>query len=373
MARFQGASIDETSSSLPGHTKQPLHSTVSSGPTVQTKKPVLESLSGSAISVSPKPNFLKNTVSAKSDAEAHDSSRTKALASKFTNTQDDTNANTKSTNKLPVSPKPTLQPATEVKGPGQKPPLNKPFLSSDSKPAIPKPPSSSKPSWVKEDTGGGETGSAPAKAPLVQPKPSSSLSKLCQQSEVMPSTNTDVATKPSLLANSTQKPTSNFKASQSVFHKEADRTEQSDGSVKAEASNPPQAANVPHPVTPAKPSPSKKPSLKKVSPQASSVNGEVTSAPKQNPLPNSLALGSPPAKPNRPPKVNLEPFKRAAEASGDGKLWSDTNGLFNGRHDRHFIGGHVSVGQQLQSCWSWLQDRPWTNLTNTFLTVLISV
>lgn len=310
MARFQGASTDETSSSLPGHTKQPLHSTVSSGPAIQTKKPVLESLSGSAINVSPKPNYLKNTVS---DTEVHESNRTKALASKFTNLQDDTNTSTKPPNKLLVSPKPTLPPATEAKGPGQKPPLNKPFLSSDSKPAIPKPPPSSKPSWVKEDTGGGETGSTPPKVLPLQPKPSSSLSKLCQQSEAMPSTNTDIASKPSLLASSTAKPTSNFKMSQSVFNKETDRTEQPDSGVKAEA------ASSPPPAAPAKPLPSKKPSLKKLSPQASSVNGEVTSGPKQNPLPNSLALGSPPAKPNRPPKVNLEPFKRAAEASGDGK------------------------------------------------------
>lgn len=321
MARFQGASTDETSSSLPAYTKQPLHSTVSSGPAVQTKKPVLESLSGSALNVSPKPNYLKSTVSAKSDTDVHESNRTKALASKFTNVQDDTNANIKPANKLLVSPKPTLSPATEAKGPGPKPPLNKPFLSSDSKPAIPKPPQSSKPSWVKEDTGGGDTGSTPPKGPTLQPKPSSSLSKLCQQSEVMASTHTDVANKPSLPAHSTVKPTSNFKMSQSVFNKEPDRTEQPDSGVKAEAArNPPPPANAPHPAPPAKPT--KKPSLKKLSPQPSSVNGEVTSGPKLNPLPNSLALGSPPAKPNRPPKVNLEPFKRAAEASGDGKLWS---------------------------------------------------
>lgn len=332
MARFQGASTDETSSSLPGHTKQPLHSTVSSGPAVQPKKPVLESLSGSALNVSPKPNFLKNTVSAKSDTEVHEPNRAKALASKFTNMQDDTNTNAKPVNKLLVSPKPTLSPATEAKGPGQKPPLNKPVLSSDSKPAIPKPSTSSRPSWVKEDTGGGETGSTPPKALPLQPKPSSSLSKLCQQSEGTASTNADVANKPSFLANSTAKlPTSTFKMSQNVFNKETDKTEQPDSGVKAEAaSNPPPAANSPHPSAPPKPLTSKKPSLKKQFPQANSVNNEVTSGPKLNPLPNSLALGSAPAKPNRPPKVNLETFKRAAEASGDGKLWSDTNCLLTG-------------------------------------------
>lgn len=328
MARFQasGASAEETSSIPAGHTKQSLHPTLSSGPTIQTKKPVLESLSGSAVKFPPKPNFQKNTVSAKSDTEAHEPNKTKALAGRFSNNQDDTKTNGKPVifNKQQIPPKPPFSQAPEAKGPGQKPPPNKPSLSStlsESKLVFPKPSPGviSKPSWVKEDTGGGETGSTPPKIPPFQQKPISSISKLRQQNEEMAPANTDITNKLSLLANSTVKPPSNFKIAQNMFNKETDSTEQSDSSVRAEAASKPPLAATNSTLRP-KPSPSKKPSLKKPSPQASSVNGEDTLGPKRNPLPNSLALGTAPAKPNRPPKVNLEHFKRGAEASDDGKL-----------------------------------------------------
>ncbi len=327
MARFQasGASTDETSTPA-GRAKQPLHPTLSSGPAIQTKKPVLESLSGSAINVPAKPNYLKNTVSTKSDTEAHEPNKTKALASRFANTQDDTNTKPLIANKQPIPLKPSLSQAHEAKGPVQKPPLTKPSLSStlsDSKPVFPKPSPaiSSKPSWVKEDSGGGVTSSTPPKLPLQQ-KPSSSIGKLRQQNEEMAGANTDTASKPPPPVNSTFKPPSNFKTAQNKFNKEKDKTEQSDSGVKADgATKPPLTAT--NSILPPKPPASKKPSMKKPPksfPQASSVNGDATSGPKRNPLPNSLALGPAPAKPNRPPKVNLENFKRGAEASDDGKL-----------------------------------------------------
>lgn len=328
MARLQasGMSTDETSSTPAGRPKQPLHSTLSSGPPIQTKKPVLESLSGSAIIVPPKPNVLKNTVSTKSDTDTHEPSKMKSLTSRFSNSQEDTNANCKPfINKQQIPPKPTLSQAPEAKGPGQKPPLNKPPLSStlsDSKPAFPKPPPAviSKPNWVKEDTGGGETGPTPPKIPPSQQKPISGISKLRHQNEETATANTDLPNKPVLPANSTVKPTSNFKMAQNMFNKETGRTEQSDsGSARAEGASKP-TLTASNSIRPPKPLTSKKPSLKMSSPQDSSVNGDAAPGPKRNPIPNSLVLGAAPAKPNRPPKVNLEQFKRRAEASDDGEL-----------------------------------------------------
>nr|XP_046230908.1 FYN-binding protein 1 isoform X2 [Scatophagus argus] len=332
MARFQasGASTDESStpsSISAGRTKQPLHPTLSSGPTIPTKKPVLESLSGSAITVPPKPNFLKNTVSTKSDTEAHEPNKTKSLAGRFANIQDDTNTTNKPliANKHKIPSKPPLSQAPEAKGPGQKPPLKKPSLTStpsDAKPAFPKPSpaAASKPSWVKEDSGGSASSTPPPKIPPLQQKPSSSVLKLRQQNEEMAGANTDTAAKPLLPVNSTTKPPSNFKAAQNTFNKEKDKPEQSDSGVTADGANKlPLTATSSTP--PPKPPASKKPSLKnarKPTLQASSINGDATSGPKRNPLPNSLALGPAPAKPNRPPKVNLENFKRGAEASDDG-------------------------------------------------------
>lgn len=322
MARFQasGASTDETSST-PGRTKQPLHPTLSSGPTIQAKKPVMESLSGSAINVPPKPTFLKNTVSTKSDTEVHEPNKTKALASRFAQTQDDTNT----TNKPFIKQqKPSFSQTPEAKGPVQKPPFNKPPLSStlsDCKPAFPKPSPavSSKPSWMKEDSGGGVTPSPPPKIPPLQQKPSSSIGKLRQQNEEMAAANTDAANKPP--TNSTFKPPPNFRSAQNLFNK--DKTEQSD----CDGANKPPLA-VTNSILPPKPPASKKPSLKKppnLSSKTSSINDDAAPGPKRNPLPNSLALGPAPAKPNRPPKVNLESFKRGVEASDDGESDSGFN------------------------------------------------
>ncbi|XP_042365180.1 FYN-binding protein 1 isoform X2 [Plectropomus leopardus] len=309
MARFQtsGASTDESPSTTPGRIKQPLQPTLSSGPTITAKKPVLESLSGSAINIPPKPTFLKNTVSTKSDTEVHEPNKTKALANRFGNTLDDTNTSNKPF-KQQKPLKPAFSQSPEAKSPLQKPPLNKPPLSStlsDSKPALPKPSpaATSKPSWVKEDSGGG-----------FQQKPRSSFVKLRHQNEEMAGTTTDTANKPSPSANTTFKPPSNFRTAQNIFNKESDSDMKADGVSKSFLTGT-------NSVAPPKPPASKKPSFRKPpkpSPQSSSKNSDATSGPKRNPLPNSLALGPPPAKPNRPPKVNLESFKRGAVASDNG-------------------------------------------------------
>ncbi|XP_037607812.1 FYN-binding protein 1 isoform X1 [Sebastes umbrosus] len=299
MARFQTPSTDETSSTPAGRIKQPLHSTVSSGPTIQTKKPVLESRSGSGITIPLRSTVLKSTVSTKSDTEAHEPNKAKALASRFGNTQDDTNKKPFVVTKQPL--KPTFSQSPEAKGALQKPPFNKPALSStlsstlsDSKPAMPKP-LNSKPSWVKEDSGGG-----------FQDKPRSSISKLRHHSEEVPGAGTNTANKPS--------PLSNFRNAQNIFNKE------SDSDVKADDANKPPLTPT-NSTPPPKPLPSKKPSIKKPpkpSPQTSGVIGDTISGPKRHTLPNSLALGQAPAKPNRPPRVNLESFKRGAVTSDNG-------------------------------------------------------
>ncbi|XP_059214187.1 FYN-binding protein 1 isoform X2 [Centropristis striata] len=303
LARFQAnnASTDETSTP-PGRIKPPLHPTLSSGPAIQTKKPVLESLSGGAINIPPKPSYLKNTVSTKSDTEAHEPNKTKALASRFGNAQDDTNNKPFIVNKQHVPPKPTFAPAAEAKGPIQKPALNKPPLSSslsDAKPAFPKPgpPLNSKPSWAKEDSGGG-----------LQRKPSSSIGRLRQQNEEVAGAGTNTANKPPSHGIPAAKPPSNFRTAQNMFHKESDSAMNADG-----ANNPPLTATTS--VPPRKPPAYKKPSIKKPPPKPTSSVSDGTSGPKRQPLPNSLALGPPPAKPNRPPKVNLENFKRGAVTS----------------------------------------------------------
>ncbi|XP_041092326.1 FYN-binding protein 1-like isoform X2 [Polyodon spathula] len=56
---------------------------------------------------------------------------------------------------------------------------------------------------------------------------------------------------------------------------------------------------------------SKKPGFQETG--STSEEKKDPSTPKRNTLPNIFALGSPPAKPNRPPNVNLEKFKKGAE------------------------------------------------------------
>ncbi|KAF7661682.1 hypothetical protein LDENG_00254880 [Lucifuga dentata] len=335
MAHFQaGATNSEDSSPTAGRPKQALHPTLSSGPTLP-KKPVLESLSGSAITIPPKPIFLKSTISSKSDTEdteVQESNKTKALASRLANMQDETNANKKPliVNKQPI--KLPLSQASEVTSsvPKPKPPLsNKLPLSStlsDPKPVFPKssPALNPKPSWMKEDSGDAPSilSSTPPKIPALQQKPKSTIERFIQQNEEMAGANTDTVNKSIPTPSSPVKPSSNFRTVQNIFNKEnKDKTEQPDSGVKGHAASKlclGASNSTPPPMPPA----SKKPSLMRKPPspcsQKGRINGDATSTPKHNPLPNIFALGPPPAKPNRPPKVNLESFRRGAEPSENG-------------------------------------------------------
>ena len=329
MARFETSESSKDDTSPAGRTKPALGPTLSSGSSTLTKKPLgRESFSGSAIIIPPKPAFLKNAVSTRSDTVAHEPNKTTALTSRFANTQDDTNARIKpfigNKQQIPIKPHP-LKPS-EVKAPIQKAPLNKPPLSatlSDAK-LNPPPALTSKPSWVKHNTGAvpstassaPSTASSTPKIPPLQQKPSSSLIKLWQQNEEKAGANTDTVDKPSPQT----KPQSNFRASQNMSNKEKDNSEQQENGGTSKAPRP-----VTNSIPPPRPLASKKPSIKrytKDSPQSGTDNIDAI-GPKRNPLPNSLALGSPPAKPNRPPKVDLENIKRGAVASEDGKLQLD--------------------------------------------------
>ncbi|KAM3874347.1 LOW QUALITY PROTEIN: FYN-binding protein 1 [Diretmus argenteus] len=309
MARFQagGTNGTEEPPSLPAQCSKPaLHPTLSSGPPVPTKKPISESFSGSAIPIPPKPK--KMTISTKSAPEVREFPKTR-----------DTNGNNKPliANKQQFPFRPLSQDA-EAKIPMPKLPLHKPSLSStlpDSKPAFTKPSPgvpSSKPSWGKE-----ESGSAPSPRILpLQHKPSSAISKLRLQNEDEGGANKD-SNKFSHTSNSTLQH-SNFRNAQNLFNKE---TEQSDSGSKGEGAKklPLVASTSTHPP---RPPASKKPSfVRKPSGPSSlinSISGDGTFPPKRNPLPNNLALGLAPAKPNRPPRVSLEAFRQAAEASSDG-------------------------------------------------------
>lgn len=316
MARFQvsGGSTDESSTTRPpGRPKQSVYPTLSSGPVVQTKKPVLESLSGSAVGIPPKPSFLKNTVSARSDTEATEPNNTKALVSRFSNDQDNANINGNpglaKKEQLASKPPPLPPPcqAPEAKDLRQRPPLSKPPLNffSNGKPAIPKPPlggaAASKPSWAKEDNGGGESSPSVSKTQLGA-KLTSSMMRLRQQNEEMAADSG--SQRPTVAVAKPQ--ASNFRAAQNMFNKEPDKTEQSDGKAGPVSALPP------------KPPTSKKPSLKKPSPQAGGADGDAPLEPKRKPLPNPFSLGSAPTKPTRPPKVNLEPFKQGFTSCDSG-------------------------------------------------------
>ncbi|XP_034047850.1 LOW QUALITY PROTEIN: FYN-binding protein 1-like [Thalassophryne amazonica] len=321
MARFQGGGTNsEDVPSMPaGHTKQPLHATLSSGPTLQTKKPISGSNTSSAMPIPQKPTYMKNTILTKSDTDISESHTAKSLAARFAN-KDDASTHNKPLliNKQPLHP----PQAPESQSSQQKPTVHKPPVGYNPGLSKPSPAFGSKPSWVKDDNGSvpSITNTTPPKVPPLQHKPSSSIQKLRQQTEEITKTNTDIANKPFPPPNSALKPLSNYKSAQNVFIKEQSKSEHSNTDVTEDGANKPSlsAANT---TPPPKPPTSKKPSIKKpVKPpsQTSGVNGETTSEPKRNPLLNSLALGTAPVKPNRPLNVNLERFRNGQEAADDG-------------------------------------------------------
>lgn len=300
MARFQagGASMEGAPSVRP---KPPVQPTLSSGPVVAAKKPVLESsLSGGATttSSSPKPNFLKSTVNtARSAPDMHGPLKPKAFVNRFENMSEN-KGNYKDPVKLKppdssLDPEPSKVPFPKV--PLQKPPSS--ILANDSKETSPKPLiSTTKPSWVKDIPKAEDNGPTTPKMP---PKPKSTMAMLRQQPEE--NSNTESAARPS--------PVSNVKPSS--FRGKNSFTKLEEG-VKdgAKVSNTNEPAS--KPVAPIKPNFPKKAH----GPPAQTANDDP-SAPKKKTLPNTYALGSAPAKPNRPPKVNLEKFKKGSEVPTD--------------------------------------------------------
>ncbi|XP_065142837.1 FYN-binding protein 1 isoform X3 [Paramisgurnus dabryanus] len=305
MARFQtgGASVDGSPGVRP---KPPVQPTLSSGPTVAAKKPVLESsLSGGATTTSsaPKPNFLiKNTVNtAKSAPDVHNPPKPKALVGRFETAQETNKVNFK----VPVKPKPPESTQdNEPKVTFPKTQLQKPSPAgtvNDLKSVTPKPITpTAKPPWVKETPKAEDTSSSPNPTPPKMPsapKPKSTMALIRQQQEE--DGNAEPAVRSSSISN--MKPSS-FRVKNN-FNKPDEGVKEV---AKAFGTN----ESVPKPVTSQKPNFQKKPS----GPPAQTVSDDP-SAPKKKPLPNTYALGSRPAKPNRPPKVDLEKFKKGTVAT----------------------------------------------------------
>ncbi|XP_062334549.1 FYN-binding protein 1 isoform X3 [Osmerus eperlanus] len=340
MARFGTGSNNTSTSDLPsnvtGHPKTALHPTLSSGPPIHTKKPVLETRSGGALSLPPKPTSTKSSVT-KSSPEVRDLANTRALASMFSGSQNDskpsvvkqhpfklkapdsTSSFSSQEMEAKIPPLKPLKSPPSFTAPETRPVFPKPSPASFPKPppaSFPKPPPASfpkpcpaggvsKPPWVKEDSNEGLSASnTPLRLPPPQ-KPHSSFAKLRQQSEDGGEAGLD----PKPINGSALK-ISNFWTGQSVFNKEG----QSDNSGVREFAKPPLTPNNSIPVAPPA---SKKPSIVRKRPEVKEdENADPLSAPKKNPLPNIWALGTAPAKPNRPPRVTLDSFSREAGTDG---------------------------------------------------------
>ena len=312
-----------------GRPKASLHPTFSSGAPAFGKKPALEgSLSGGSVTGTPKPSFLKSTGSTKSAPEVCEFPRPKPLAAKFGAPQEE--GRPAVTKQQAFKPKlPDLDRDSEPKPLYPKVPVQKVSLSATAEgktcprppPALTKPPlaqakpppalnksplglatpasSPSKPSWLKDNPksehGGG--GGGPLNTPKMPlgPKPKSSASVPRNQEEEGSGT-------PPL----SQKPSS-FRAAQSRFNKENSDTQ---GPEKSNLT----PLNSHDPLVP-KLSNTQRGSFVRL--QKGQKENNDPSAPKRNLLLNKLALGSPPAKPNGPPNVNLEKFTNPVEASGE--------------------------------------------------------
>ncbi|XP_064163906.1 FYN-binding protein 1 isoform X2 [Anguilla rostrata] len=348
MARFNtgtGSSEDTPAVEVPGaRPKVPVHPTFSSGPPLQAKKHVLESsLSGGVrVGGTPKPNFLKGTASTTSAPEVCEFPRPKPLAGKFGAPQDegkpavakqpafkpkppDLSRDSEPKPLIPKVPvqKPSLSGTPEGKS-FPKPPLalakpppaqaKPPLAQAKPSPAQPKqppaltkpplalakpPPSQTKPPWVKDDAksedGGAGAGLNAPKMPLA-PKPKSSVIAMRTQVE----DGGDPALSP-LKASS-------FRAAKSLFNKDSIDSQgpEKSGPSPLNSHDPPG------------PKPSFAPRASFVKTQRDQKENANPSAPKRNPLLNKLALGNPPAKPNRPPSVNLEKFRKQAENPANG-------------------------------------------------------
>uniref|UniRef100_W5N4D2 FYN-binding protein 1 n=1 Tax=Lepisosteus oculatus TaxID=7918 RepID=W5N4D2_LEPOC len=302
--------------------------------TLQAKRAALEgSLSGSTTSnTPPKPNFLKSSGPPKTPDEKNDKDpafpKLKPTANKFGGNQNTLEEGKPAFPKQPLKPKLSEAPKeSEAKPMFPKPPLQKATGSSnlqdkETRPAVPKPAAVSKPPWLTDTAKTGETSTTsatPPKMPLA-PKPKSSFKVLKAQADE--GNTTDPAAKP--FSGVSLKP-SGVRSVQSNFLKDnSEKTDtkplnarnaflaklNQDSSDEAAPSRkpPPQKLNF----AAHKPDFPRKPSA-----LGAQKENSDPSAPKRNPLPNIFALGSPPAKPNRPPNVNLEQFKKGAESATD--------------------------------------------------------
>ncbi|KAJ8338768.1 hypothetical protein SKAU_G00355540 [Synaphobranchus kaupii] len=349
MARFNTAAGSEEA--VPGgHPKVALHPTFSSGPPTLGKKPALESsLSGGAITGTPKPNILKSTASTKRAPDVCEFPRPKPLVGNFGGPQDEgkpavakqlafklkppdpaRDSEPKSLYpKVPVQ-KPSLSTTPEVKAYPKPPPaLAKPAPAHAKLPtAQPKPPPAltkpplilAKPPWVKDDPKSEDGGAAralnPPKMPQA-PKPKNSLMALRTQLEEGEGT----PPSPSPLTSSS------FQAKQSLFSKES-------GDAQGQEKSGHTPLNSHDPSVPKLSFAHKSSFVKARLEQKENTN---PSAPKRNQLLNKLALGSPPAKPNRPPNVNLEKFRKRDVPLANGP------GMKKGSPLPHHPSNHVAL------------------------------
>ncbi|MBN3301049.1 FYB1 protein, partial [Amia calva] len=338
MARFN--TNNSPGEGLPGsRPKVAVHPTFSGGSSLQAKKATLESnLSGNMSSnTAPKPAFLKNTGPVKTE-EKNDKDlpfpKLKPTGSKFGGVN---NAQEESKPPFPrqqFKPKPPeTSKDSEPKSPFPKPPLNKPTLSSnlqdkEPKPAFPKPAAVSKPPWVTENSKSEEKSPGPSAGVKMPhpPKPKSSFKVLKTQVEETNKTESvgkpfsGVVLKqsggrnfPSPLVKENSEPKDNNDKAEDTAKSNTKPMSALIARLNQESSEeikpPPQK---PHFGAPKQNIPNK-PLIDKFQKE-----NEDPSAPKRNPLPNKFALGTPPAKPNRPPNVNLEQFKKDAESKNNG-------------------------------------------------------
>ncbi|XP_046723823.1 FYN-binding protein 1 isoform X2 [Silurus meridionalis] len=296
-ARFQTGGVS-MEGSAPARPKTAVHPTLS-GPMVPSKKPALEvSLSGGAPASAsnitiPKNSYMKNIVSNSSAPELWESPKPKALVSRFENAN--ANEDSKPPFAKPLKPKP---PDSNQNGePKPKIPFQKPLIT-EAKNTFPKPPlMTNKPFKIpKTENNESTLNASPALSKMpAAPKPKSNFNALRQQ----PEENKEEEHSQKTFSHSN----SSFRTAQNLFNKAEDATKDE---PKAQSSKEPQVAGPG--ILRKKPSYKAKPSGL----DTHSVK-DGPSAPKKNPLPNSLALGSAPSKPNRPPKVNLEKFKKGVE------------------------------------------------------------
>ncbi|XP_030209926.1 FYN-binding protein 1 isoform X1 [Gadus morhua] len=335
-ARFQAAQTaspqtDSTGSpSHPGRLKTPLHPTLSSSSTSSPTPPFLlpkkPSFDGS--SFPSKPAFPKpSSTSSCKGAPRGGQETAKALAGRFSVPQEEHSGSGSSGKPFPRGhPEPTLP---KPKLPVLKPPVSAPLT--ESRPAFHKPPpvmpTTVKPSWARDGGGGGggaggtasNHGGLMSKAPPAQQKPSSAVTKTWLHGEDAKAESDNKHINASINASASRLPMGFTIAPISASGAMAMEK------TKPNPPNPPKAADAWNSTPPPKPLVNKKPGSfirrnldSRPAPQQK--GGDPDGAPRRNPLPNPLLLGPPPAKPSRPPRVNLDRFRGQAKGPDQGPV-----------------------------------------------------